>query len=333
MSPWELSGNGDILAEDFLGPTNDQPLRIRCGNPESPLSLKMLIAANGNVGIGTSNPGAKLDVEGNVKANKLEVAETVNAQTVNAQTVKASKYQDLDGNPLVTSQWSGTANGPISFSGDVGIGTTGTPGAKLDVKGTVKAQTVDATEYKKNGSPLETSPSQWSGAVGGKISYSGGNVGIGTTNPQETLEVNGNVAVGTKIELHASGLAVKPGGGPWSSPSDIRLKKNVTTLKGALEKLSRLRGVSFEWEEPENHGDLRGQQMGLIAQEVEEVLPEWVDAHPSGYKILTARGFEALVVEALKELKADNETLKAHNDELRSQLGELRSQLGALQPA
>jgi hypothetical protein len=167
-----------------------------------------------------------------------------------------------------------------------------------------------------------------------------GNVGIGTTNPQETLEVNGNVAVGTKIELHANGLAIKPDGGPWSSPSDIRLKKSVTTLKGALEKLSRLRGVSFEWEEPEKHGDLRGQQMGLIAQEVEEVLPEWVDTHPSGYKILTARGFEALVIEALKELKADNEILKAHNDELRSeldelrgQLGELRSQLGALQPA
>jgi hypothetical protein len=326
MSPWELSGNGDVLEEDFLGPTNDQPLRIRCGNPESPLSLKMLVASNGNVGIGTSDPGAKLDVAGTVKANKLEVAEMVNAQTVNA-----SKYQDLNGNPLETSQWKTAPNGSISFSGDVGIGTTD-PGEKLDVGGTV-----NATQYKQNGSPLVSS--QWSGTANGPISFSG-DVGIGTTGPPGAkLDVAGTVKaqkveIGATIRLFGdSGVATKTTGKEWGAPSDIRLKKSVTTLKGALEKLSRLRGVSFEWEEPEKHGNLRGQQMGFIAQEVEEVLPQWVDTDPSGYKILTTRGFDSLVVEALKELKADNETLRAHNDELRSQIDKLRSQLGALQPA
>ena len=124
---------------------------------------------------------------------------------------------------------------------------------------------------------------------------------------------------GVKADLHVAGNAFKPGGGFWSASSDIRLKKSVQSLKGALEKLSRLRGVSFQWREPEKQGDLTGPQMGLIAQEVEEVLPEWVDTDASGYKNLTVRGFEALVVEAFKELKAENE--------------KLRTQIEALEPA
>jgi hypothetical protein len=101
-------------------------------------------------------------------------------------------------------------------------------------------------------------------------------------------------------------------------------------LKGALENLSRLRGVSFEWKEPEKQGNLTGPQMGLIAQEVEEVLPEWISTDPSGYKNLTVRGFEALVVEAFKELKAENDATRtkcnAENDEL-------RTRIEALEPA
>jgi hypothetical protein len=87
-------------------------------------------------------------------------------------------------------------------------------------------------------------------------------------------------------------------------------------LKDALGKLLQLRGVSFEWKEPEKQGNLTGPQMGLIAQEVQEVFPEWIDSHPSGYKILTVRGFEALAVEALKEIKAENEAMRSRIDAL-----------------
>lgn len=57
-------------------------------------------------------------------------------------------------------------------------------------------------------------------------------VGIGTIYPRALLHVAGNVK--------------KPGGGTWTSESDLRLKKNVKTLKGALDKLLKLRGVNFE---------------------------------------------------------------------------------------
>lgn len=135
----------------------------------------------------------------------------------------------------------------------------------------------------------------------------GGNVGIRVSNPSFALHVNGDAAKTT-------------GGGSWTIVSDERLKKSINRLSGALGKLSELRGVSFEWKKPEEHGDLTGTQMGLVAQEVEKVFPEWVDTDLNGRKTLTTRGFEALVVEAFKELKAENEALKTKYKELEARL-------------
>lgn len=116
-----------------------------------------------------------------------------------------------------------------------------------------------------------------------------GKVGIRTINPQHNLHVNGSAAKST--------------GAFWTISSDERLKKNIEPLTGALASLLRLRGVSFEWREPEKQANLTGKQIGLIAQEVEAVFPEWVGTNEEGYKDLTVRGFEALTIEAFKEVK------------------------------
>lgn len=134
----------------------------------------------------------------------------------------------------------------------------------------------------------------------------GGRVGIGSSflgcDPiGYTLAVQGNAANTT---------------GVWSVMSDERLKKNVQSLEGALDKVSQLRGVTFEWREPEKHGNQAGPRMGLIAQEVEGVLPQWVGTNDDGYKDLTMTGFEALAIEAIKELRAEVTALKADNEGL-----------------
>ncbi len=85
--------------------------------------------------------------------------------------------------------------------------------------------------------------------------------------------------------------------------SDGRLKTNVEPVDGALDRLLQLRGVTFEWKDPEAHGEReRGAQRGFIAQDVAAVFPEWVTDGPDGYKRLHVRGFEALAVEALRAL-------------------------------
>ena len=96
----------------------------------------------------------------------------------------------------------------------------------------------------------------------------------------------------------------------------MRLKKKLTALTHALERLLELRGVQFEWKEPEKMGNLSGPQTGLIAQEVEKVFPEWVSSDPEGYKELTIRGFEALAIEALRELKNEVDQMKKRLDKI-----------------
>lgn len=135
-----------------------------------------------------------------------------------------------------------------------------------------------------------------------------GNVGIGTSTPTVALDVGG--------DLNVSVSARKPGGGTWTHSSDSALKKNIQPLPAALEKLLRLRGVQFQWREPERMGGLTGIQTGLVAQEVEQVFPEWIGVAPNGYKEMTIRGFEALTVEALRDLQNQVRALQARVEEL-----------------
>jgi hypothetical protein len=157
---------------------------------------------------------------------------------------------------------------------------------------------------------------------------SSGQVGIGTNEPAYLLEVDGT--------------AGKPGGGSWSNSSDLRLKKNVANLDGALKSLLRLRGVTFEYKDPDSINELGGQRIGMIAQEVESVFPDWVDERPDGYKSVTFRGFEALTIEALRELHSEKERqmadVRAENAKLSqlvadqdAKISNLRQQLDDMQ--
>jgi len=148
-----------------------------------------------------------------------------------------------------------------------------------------------------------------------RISVDGtGEVGIGTTSPA--------------FLLHVDGSAGKPGGGSWSVASDARLKKNVEPLGGALDRLLSLRGVTYEYIDAAKCNELPGRQIGMIAQEVERVFPDWVETANDGYKRLAFRGFEALTVEALRELAAQKDAQIAA---LEARLSERDARLATLE--
>jgi hypothetical protein len=164
----------------------------------------------------------------------------------------------------------------------------------------------------------------WLNPVGGDVVLvqgGAGQVGIGVTSPGYPLQVSG--------EVHATSFST-PGCGITCS-SDARLKQNIAPLTPPLTRLLRLRGVTYEWRDPEKHGNLRGPQIGMIAQQVEEVFPDWVGTDAEGYKTLTYRGFEALTVESLRELKAENDRLKAANTDLAGKLTSIEERLAALE--
>jgi hypothetical protein len=89
-----------------------------------------------------------------------------------------------------------------------------------------------------------------------------------------------------------------------NSSSDKRLKKNIKTVTSALDTVNALRGVSFDWKEG------NGKAIGLIAQEVQAVLPEIVSADDNGYLGIRYNNVVGVLVEAIKELKAEFEAYK-----------------------
>ncbi len=108
------------------------------------------------------------------------------------------------------------------------------------------------------------------------------------------------------------------------TPSDRRLKVKIQSLRGALAKLLRLRGVSFEYNgAAQECGCPAGGRTGFVAQEVEQVIPEWVQVTKDGYRALAIEGFEGLAVEALRELKTENDQLRAELAGLRATVQEL----------
>jgi hypothetical protein len=109
--------------------------------------------------------------------------------------------------------------------------------------------------------------------------------------------------------------AFKPGTNTWTISSDERLKKNIQTLQNSLEKMVALHGVTFEWRDPASQGGRTGTEMGLIAQEVEKVFPQWVGRDARGYRTLTIGGFEGLTAEAIRELRVEKDRQIAAQEE------------------
>lgn len=85
--------------------------------------------------------------------------------------------------------------------------------------------------------------------------------------------------------------------------SDRTLKVNIENITGALDKVNKLNGVTFDWNEEaaEKHGKV-GREAGVIAQEVEEVLPEVVITRDDGTKAVRYEKLVPLLIEAVKDL-------------------------------
>jgi hypothetical protein len=127
----------------------------------------------------------------------------------------------------------------------------------------------------------------------------------GQVTTQCGLSVTGTSSFDGNITITGSGTY----SGTWSQSSDARLKKDIETVTNALPQILQLRGVTFKWRDPAKHGGNTGQQVGLIAQEVEQVFPEWVSTDKDGFRAVSTQGFPGLAVEAMRELSNENEAL------------------------
>jgi hypothetical protein len=107
-----------------------------------------------------------------------------------------------------------------------------------------------------------------------------------------------------------------------TSSSDRRFKKNISTVSGALEKLSKLNPVNYNWRKDEfqNKGFNDKKQWGFIAQEVEKVMPELVGVDKDDYLTLNYTGFVPLLTKAMQEQQTEIDKQQKEIDELKAQL-------------
>lgn len=121
--------------------------------------------------------------------------------------------------------------------------------------------------------------------------------------------------------------------------SDARYKTHVSTIPDALDTVSHLRGVTYEWDQARwpDRDSADGRQIGFIAQEVEKVLPELVYTDADGYKSVSYVNVVPVLVEAVKQQQdqraADARATEAKLRQKDAEIAELRAKLDLLAEA
>ena len=106
----------------------------------------------------------------------------------------------------------------------------------------------------------------------------------------------------------------------FGTPSDIQLKDNITPIVGALDKVLGLNGYEYEWNGKAIHATFMGvkKDIGVIAQEVEQVFPQLVRMGDNGYLTVRERGLTAVLIEAMKEQQSQIVELRNEIEKLKN---------------
>ncbi len=206
----------------------------------------------------------------------------------------------------------------IQNEGHVGIGITATEGPQLYVSGGANSSYGALIESTSN----LTSALRVQGPANSEVmivldsdfndlfSIQGnGNVGIRSGNPQYALQV-GVQGDGSQARANA-----------WNTFSDRRWKTDFHKINQPLEKIAALNGYYYKWiDRPDT-----SRQVGVVAQEVEAVLPEVVSTDTEGYKSVDYAKLTALLIEGMKAQQSEINALKLKNSALENEVASLSS--------
>ena len=284
----------------------------------------MDIDSSGNVGIGTSSPVNKLSVSGSGSVANFNGTSSDVSFSLTSSNSSGTGYIQYSGDNL--NFWTNNSERlRIDSSGNLLVGTTSPYSVSkttidyssngafgITLRDTGSAAEGAMAYFVKGGAVVgsvvsnTSSTSYNTSTTSGITGVDANNVSIRTNNTEAMrIDASGNLLVGTtsgsdKVTVNGTVSATN-----FNTTSDATLKTNVETLTGSLDAVNALRGVSFDWIES------GGSEVGFIAQEVEEVLPEVVSTNDQGIKSVKYGNMVAVLVEAIKEQQLRIEALEA----------------------
>ena len=318
----------------------------------------------GSVGIGKTSPAYKVDVSGdvNVTGGCFRVSGTCIGATGPAGPAGPTGPQGPQGNtgaqgPTGASPFGLNGSSAYYTAGSVGIGISA-PQFTLDVRGNgqfttdllvgrglyLYGQMIDASNpsyYVKPGGISLVNTISVAGII-----YDNANTAY-SIKPSDTSSFNVIIANSVKsnsgvfrsgqrgnyylvLQNDRNMVLIDNGAAVWSSfggvVSDIRLKTNITPVGSVLDDITKLNVIRFRYKPELDDGK---EHVGLIAQEVEPLFPDLVYTDPSGRKLVLYDKVSALLLQSIKELKAENDMLKKENEALKVRMDALEARMNA----
>jgi hypothetical protein len=264
----------------------------------------------------TRSAGTKIFLNGSIGASSADYAIGTDTNTLwNSVPTTSQQFKWYGGTTLAA-----TLSGIGSFSATILASTVATGTAPLTVTSTTVVPNLNVSQL--NGLTAATSGTSNIVARDGSGNFSAGIITAtfnGAASSANALNTANN------YQVNSVGVGTAPSGttGEIRATNDItafyssdqKLKENINPIPNALEKLSQISGNTFDWKsgfsEIHSHS---GTDVGVIAQEIEKVLPQVVTTRENGYKAVQYEKIIALLIEAVKELKEEVNELKRINN-------------------
>ena len=307
---WVDSGDYLRLVNDFT----DEELRIKSGSD----GLTFVESGNERTVYHSGNIPAYLTAEADTLDTVTDRgASTTNNITVGNITSGDNVVDKIEIQNNIVAQRNSGRRGRFRYSSGSGIDTLSiesdsTSRSNIDIL-TSDIAGAGRTAMRLSGSKTRDSNSNVAGQVVevfGDLEINAGRLSDGDVSIEGGLGV-GIAATRSDGDIRATGEITA------YASSDARLKENVTEITNALDKVKAIRGVTFDWtdEHLESKGGeddyfARKHDVGVIAQEIEEVLPEAVAEKKDGYKGVRYEKMVPLLIEAIKDQQNEIDELK-----------------------